>query len=246
MPILVLVPAFNEAGRIGALLEQVPALVDGTHLEVVVIDDGSTDETSAIASACGVEILHNETNQGKGAALCRGLKELSGRSVDALVWMDADGQHRPGSIPDIVRPVLRGHVDLCVGSRYLTGQQPGSAPFNRRVVRSLVLQTVRWRTGFRVTDPFSGFRCFSRAAYRALTLVGCGYESELESCFSVARAGLTYGEVPIERIYGPGMSKMGYVDGALRGRLRVVRGYARAIGRELMPDVGPMRVALRE
>ena len=246
MPIFTLVPAFNEASKIGTLLEEVPTTVDGIEVEVVVIDDGSTDQTRAVAMASGVGVLRNETNQGKGAALCRGLKALSGRTIDAIVWMDADGQHRPSSIPDIVRPVLRDRIDLCVGSRYLSAHQSGSAPLNRRIVRNLVMRTVRRRTGFDVTDPFSGFRCFSPAAYRALSLVGCGYESELESCFSVARAGLTYGEVPIERIYGPGMSKMGYVDGALLGRLRVVIGYARAIGRELTPDLGPLRVALHE
>lgn len=234
MAIFVLMPAFNEATKIRALLGQMPTSIEGHEIATIVIDDGSDDGTPAIARSAGVTVVEQRSNQGKGAALCRGIKEIKGLPVDAVVWMDSDGQHIPAALPALVRPVLNGDADLCVGSRYLNSDQPSHAPLNRRMVRKATIGVLRRLTGFKTTDPFSGFRCFSRAAFDALRLQGCGYESEIESCFSTARNAMTYLEVPIPRIYGPDTSKMGYRHGAIRGRLIVVSGYARTIVREAL------------
>ena len=234
MAIYVLMPAFNEASKIGDLLEQLPTEIDGYRVEAIVIDDGSDDGTADVVRAVGKTVIEQPENMGKGAALCRGNEELQGLPVDAVVWMDSDGQHLPATIPDLVRPVLRGDVDLCVGSRYMSSDNRHKAPFNRRLVRRATIAAMKRATGFSMTDPFSGFRCFSPRAFQALRLQGCGYESELESCFSTAEAGLSYLEIPIPRIYGPDTSKMGYRHGAVKGRMIVVSGYARTIVRETL------------
>lgn len=234
MTIYTLMPAFNEGSKIGRVLGEMPTQIDGMEVRTLVVDDGSTDGTSEVVRSYEAELVRLETNQGKGAALGYGLSLLADRSFAAVIWMDADGQHLPASIAGLVGPVLKEGVDLCVGSRYLGSLHTSKAPFNRRVVRSVVLRELRRRTGYPVTDPFSGFRCFSRTAYETLDLIGCGYESELETCFSAARAGLSYREVPIPRIYGPETSKMSYFDGAIRGRLKVILGYARTIARDRM------------
>ncbi len=232
-------PCFNEAGKIGDLLAAMPASVGAHKLTVLVVDDGSTDDSvaevrqqSGRSNAIGlaeIRLLQLPRNGGKGAALRLAHDAVRGDAFEALVWMDSDGQHLPESLANLVAPVVDGRVDLCVGSRYLDGGHSGRVPLNRRIVRSSVVRAVSKITGFVITDPFSGLRCFSRSAFGSLKLDGDGYEAELESCFSVARAGLTFAEVPIPRIYGSATSKMAYHHGALRGRLTVVSGYARTI-----------------
>jgi dolichol-phosphate mannosyltransferase len=237
MAVTVVIPCFNEAATIGNLLTQIPRTIGGHAVTVIVIDDRSTDATveriervraTLAPNGCSrVRFLQQSTNQGKGAALRRAMGAAD--DCDALAWMDSDGQHLATSLPDLLGRVLDDGIDLCVGSRYLTTANRQPAPFNRRIVRHFAVRAVRKITKFEVTDPFSGLRCFSRRALNALQLEGDEYEAELESCFSIARAGLRYGEIAIPRIYGPGTSKMGHARGAVRGRLAVVVGYARTV-----------------
>ncbi len=244
------IPCFNEAGTIGDLLRAMPPEILGHRVTIVVVDDGSTDQSwqevdrcrSNLAGSLEIQLLRSPSNQGKGAALQVAMDHVRTEPFDALVWMDSDGQHLPTSLEELVRPVVDGEVDLCVGSRYLHRTRQKKAPLNRRLVRSAVRSSVVGITGFTISDPFSGLRCFSRTAFGALQLDGDGYEAELESCFSVARAGLKFCEVPIQRIYGPQMSKMGYRHGAFRGRLIVVASYVRTIygARAHAPAIAPV------
>ncbi len=236
MALALIMPAFNEAPRIGRVLEEMPDAVLGIPVEVTVVDDGSDDETGPIASSLGAVVLRQSPNAGKGAALRRALDFLLPRNPGAVIWMDADGQHLPSSLPALIAPVVYGEADLCVGSRYLESDHSHRAPLNRRAVRWTTLQAVRRLTGFRVTDPFSGFRCFSRAAFSAVHLEGCGYEAELESTFAAAAVGLRYAEVPIPRIYGPASSKMSH-----RGRFDAISGYVQTIYRWRNRSEVPMR-----
>ncbi len=235
-------PCFNEAGTIGDLLASMPASVAGRRLTCVVVDDGSSDASVEVVHRCQeafeegdpqdspeVQLIQLSQNGGKGAALRLAMDSVRNQAFDAVVWMDCDGQHGPGSLVDLTTPVLEEGIDLCVGSRYLNGGRSGKVPLNRRIVRWASVWAVNKITGFTVSDPYSGFRCFSRSAFGSLELEGDGYEAELESCFSIARAGLEFREVPIPRIYGPGTSKMGYHHGVLRGRFDVVVGYSRTI-----------------
>ncbi len=225
--VYVIIPALNEAGTIGDLLAGIPASIDGHEVTALVIDDGSTDETADVVRALDVALIQQPANRGKGAAIRRAMDELRAVDANTVAWMDSDGQHLPSSLPAVVRPVLFDGVDLCVGSRYLEAERVDLVPLNRRLVRLITIRAIQAICGTCVTDPYSGFRCFSRAAIDALDLKGSGYETELESCFSVARAGLSFREVPIPRIYGPKTSKMGYRHGALRGRIVVLAGYTR-------------------
>jgi glycosyltransferase involved in cell wall biosynthesis len=239
MGVTVVVPCFNEAGTIGDLLRAMPPEILGHRVTVVVVDDGSTDRSvqqvsrcrSDLAGSLEIQQIRVPTNRGKGAALQVAMDFVRTEAFDALVWMDSDGQHLPSSLEELVGPVLSGESDLCVGSRYLGRERQKKAPLNRRLVRAAVRSSVEGITGFTISDPFSGLRCFSRTAFGALQLDGNGYEAELESCFSASRAGLKFCEVPIPRIYGSKTSKMGYRHGAFRGRLIVVAGYLRTIKR---------------
>jgi glycosyltransferase involved in cell wall biosynthesis len=238
MTLAVVIPAFNEGGKIGSVLAGMPDSVEGHRVAVVVVDDGSTDDTSAIAEASGVRVLRRPQNGGKGCALRLGMEETTALGMNPIVWMDGDGQHRPKDLPSIVGPVVRGEADMVVGSRYLESASP-KAPLNRRLVRKAAIAAIGQITGQQLTDPFSGYRCFSDAAARAVHLEGDSYESELEAFFCVWRAALSVVETPIPRVYGPGTSKMGFHRGRIRGRVDVIRGYARTIRRSASrTDIG--------
>ncbi len=228
MTIALLMPAFNEQGTIGEVIERLPSHVRNRPVRVTVIDDGSTDATAAIARQAGAEVISNPANNGKGWALRRGLRQIKEIDPEAVVWMDSDGQHQPEALESIAESVLDGSADMVVGSRYLASSQI-KAPLNRRLVRWAAIRAIASLTGFRLTDPFSGYRCFSAAAVQALKLTGDRYECELEAFFSVIQANLSVKEVPIPRLYSGHCSKMGHSGGRVLGRSRVVLGYLRTL-----------------
>lgn len=224
----VVIPAFNEETTIGVVLDCIPDSVEGRPVRVIVVDDGSTDATAEVAAQHDVTVIRSTLNKGKGSALRLGMEEAKGFALDAVVWMDSDGQHLAADLPNVVGPVLAGAADMVVGSRY-DSSSASKAPLNRRAVRRSAVVAIKGITGLTLSDPFSGYRCFSPDAVDVLDLKGDRYESELEALFCVWRSGLTVEEVPIPRIYAPGTSKMGFHRGPLRGRLDVVGGYTRTI-----------------
>jgi glycosyltransferase involved in cell wall biosynthesis len=233
MSLGVVIPAFNEAATIDAVLEGLPGKIDGHDVVVIVVDDGSTDDTAAIAERRDVTVIRSAENVGKGCALRTGMEETAPLDLDAVVWMDSDGQHLPGDLEAVAAPVLKGSADMVVGSRYMS-PAVSKAPLNRRMVRGATIPAIRAATGITLTDPFSGYRSFSPRATASLDLKGDCYESELEALFSVWRSGLVVEETPISRIYGRGTSKMGFHRGKLLGRIHVIRGYVRTILRAVM------------
>lgn len=228
MAVVVLMPAFNEQRAIGEVIGGLPATVHDRSVRVIVVDDGSTDDTATIAAEAGADVITSRLNRGKGHALRLGMERLDQTDLDALVWMDADGQHQPDALPKITDSVLQGDADMVVGSRYLR-RSKSKAPLNRRLVRWAVIESITRISGIRLTDPFSGYRCFSPAAVEAVALRGNRYECELEAFFCVAWSGLVIEEVAIPRIYSPQSSKMGHHRGKVLGRLDVIKGYAHTI-----------------
>jgi glycosyltransferase involved in cell wall biosynthesis len=226
--IYVLIPAFNEARNLETILPRIPKQVFRRRVSIVVICDGSTDGTCRVGAAHGAEVVKLTSNQGKGSAVRAGAALLKGRDIDAVVTMDGDGQHNPHELSALVGPVLTDGCDLVIGSRYLTNQGRGRTPLNRFLVRTLFTRLLQRRLRQPVTDPFTGFRCMSPRAFSNVMLRGDRYEGELEVRFEAERVGLKVIEVPIERIYSGGQSKMA----ATGGRLRVIRGYATTVRRK--------------
>jgi glycosyltransferase involved in cell wall biosynthesis len=157
-PAVLVIPAFNEGARLAHVLEAVAAA--DTGCEVVVIDDGSRDDTGAIAARCGAAVVRHPFNLGYGAALQTGYKYALERGAALLVQMDADGQHDPREIAALMEPIVRGESDLVVGSRFLESNE-----YPMGLVRRLgrdVFRTIARLAGLRVSDPTSGFQAMNR------------------------------------------------------------------------------------
>ncbi len=227
--IRLVIPAFDEAMALETLLPRLPTVVADHDIVPLVVSDGSTDATVEVARRFGVPVLDLHPNRGKGTAIRAALEVLEDLAFDFAVFMDADGQHSPEDLPRLVTPLQRGEADIVVGSRYAADTRRGSTPLNRYIVRSGTIAILSRILGTRFTDPYCGFRAFTRDALDRVELCGARYEGELEVLFDAHRCGLTVVEVAIGRIYGPGTSKMSADGGPMIGRARVIRQYATTI-----------------
>jgi glycosyltransferase involved in cell wall biosynthesis len=194
--VVVAIPCLNEERNIGSLVIQAKRWAS----EVIVIDDGSSDETGLVAEAAGAIVIQHETNQGKGAALNSAFAVALGRDADVLVVMDGDGQHKPSEIPVVAGPIISGEADISVGSRHLS-EAEGEIPKVRRVGQTVVTTATNLGSGVTLTDSQSGFRAFSRRALEAMTFSSAGFAVESEMQFLALDQGLRVVEVPIEAVY---------------------------------------------
>jgi len=158
-PVFVVIPSFNEAARLPRVLG---ALKDvELDAEVCVVDDGSLDRTAEVAAEHGATVLRHPFNLGYGAALQTGYKYAYQHGAALVLQMDADGQHKPGLFPELMRPILEGRADLVVGSRFL---EPTQYRMGRiRTFGRLLFQRFARLCGLRTTDPTSGFQALNRA-----------------------------------------------------------------------------------
>jgi len=151
------IPALDEAGKIGRLLRRFPgAPVD----RVVVVDDGSTDATADEARADGAEVLVHEVNRGVGAAIRTGIDWALQNGFDVVVVMGADDQDDPAEIAGLLEPITRGAADFVQGSRRLGGRRTVDMPLFRRATTKAYSLVFRLATGFPSTDATNGFRAF--------------------------------------------------------------------------------------
>jgi glycosyltransferase involved in cell wall biosynthesis len=167
------------------------------HLPVVVVDDGSTDDTAAVARGAGAEVLEQRPNRGKGAALRAGFRTALERGAEAVVTLDADGQHDPGEIPRFLGAWDAGPVDLVVGRRDFRRMPPA-----RRLANTLGRRAFSWAVGVEVADNQSGYRLISRRLMAALEhSEEPGFEFEVEMLTTCIRNGWPIAWVPIRTIY---------------------------------------------
>jgi glycosyltransferase involved in cell wall biosynthesis len=185
------VPAYNEAARLGVTL----ADIYPRFPNVVVVDDGSKDDTFAVARRAGVWALRHVLNRGQGAALQTGIAFALLKGARAVVTFDADGQHDPDDVPRVAAPVLAGEADVVLGSRFL-GRAVDIPPARRLLLRAAVLFT-RVVSRVAVTDTHNGFRAFSRAAAEKLRITQDRMSHASEILDEVHRHRLRYVEVPV-------------------------------------------------
>ena len=187
------IPAFNEERTIGKVVVGALKHVD----QVVVCDDGSEDMTSDIAEKLGAKVIRHGENMGKGEAFRSLFSACRDMGADIMVTLDADDQHEPAEIPQLIDPVVKGEADVVIGARFNNGNKiPAHRRVGNRLLNAVTLDGV--------TDTQSGFRAYSKKAIQALrpTEAGMGVDSEI--LMEASRKGLRIMEVPITVRYGIG------------------------------------------
>ncbi|MDI9615120.1 MAG: glycosyltransferase family 2 protein [Methanothermobacter sp.] len=195
MKIVTIIPAFNEE-------KTVDSVVKGAleHGDVILVDDGSTDRTGAIAESAGARVLRHRKNMGKGAALKTGIKEALKWEYHLIVFMDADGQHDTFLIP-LFAEAADG-ADFIIGSRFM-GDSCDSMPIQRKLSNRITTWILRFATGYRITDSQSGFRAIkAEHAKIMLDIPYNDYVYESETICEISRHRLRIAEVPITCNYG--------------------------------------------
>jgi glycosyltransferase involved in cell wall biosynthesis len=193
--IIAAIPCFNEERCIGSVVLRTKKFVSS----VIVVDDGSVDGTAEVAAEAGATVYRHGRNQGYGAAVRNALSRGRELEADVLVILDGDGQHNPGDIPRLIKPLLEGEADVVVGSRFLEGGK--KPPFYRRLGQRFLTTVTNVGSGQRVSDSQSGFRAYSAKALKELNLTESGMSVSSEMQFAISKAGLKVAEVPIDVSY---------------------------------------------
>lgn len=194
MKITCVIPAYNEAEKIAAVLEEVKPLVD----EIIVVDDCSHDDTWAIAKKSGVIALRHPINRGQGAALQTGDDYALEHGADIIVHFDGDGQFAASEIKTVIAPLINDQADAVFGSRFL-----GAANFPpaKRLIIMPLARLVNRFFGIRLSDPQSGFRALNRLTAAKITIKNRGMAHCSEILYKITASGARLQEVPIHVTY---------------------------------------------
>ncbi|HYK95182.1 MAG TPA: glycosyltransferase family 2 protein [Candidatus Dormibacteraeota bacterium] len=207
--ISIVMPCLNEADTVGVCVSKAFAWLrsSGVAGEVLVVDNGSTDRSSELATAAGARVIR-ERRRGYGNAYLRGFAEARG---EIIVMGDADDTYDFSRLDDLIRPLEQGY-DLVLGNRFSGGVERGAMPWAHRYIGSPIINLlIRRFIGVRVGDSQSGFRAFTRGAYQRLALRSGGMELASEMIVNAAREGLQITEVPAPYTVRLGESKLNTV-----------------------------------
>jgi glycosyltransferase involved in cell wall biosynthesis len=195
------IPAFNEGGSIAAVVEGVRPFVD----RVIVVDDGSRDETAQRARAGGAEVIAHETNRGKGHAVRTGLARVFTGGFTHVLLLDGDMQHLPQEAAALLAEAERSGAEVVLGERRFDRERMPAARYHANRIGSRVLS---WFVGAPVQDTQCGFRVFRVDALRPLRLTAAGYEIETEMLVKARRRGGRVASVPVTAVYAGQKSKL--------------------------------------
>jgi glycosyltransferase involved in cell wall biosynthesis len=191
----IVIAAYNEgpciAEVVGELITQYP--------DVVVVDDGSEDDTAQRARAAGACVLTHLVNRGQGAALQTGITYALAQGAEFIITFDADGQHDMADLPALVSPIARGEAEISLGSRFLSRRE--KIPATRRLILFLAVLFMRVTSRVRLSDAHNGLRAFSRRAARMLDLKLDRMAHASEIVDQIVASGLPYVEVPVRIRY---------------------------------------------
>ena len=193
-PVVLFLPAFDEGPRVADVVRRAPDEVAGRPVTVLVVDDGSSDDTVVRARAAGAEVVRHERNRGLGAAVRTGFAWADEHGAAATAFCDADGEYDPAELGRLVAPVLAGEVDYVCGSRF-AGDIEWMRP-HRRLGNQVLTQWVRFTVRAPVTDGQTGYRAFSPAAVRAARIPH-DYNYAQVLTIDLLAQGFRYAEVPI-------------------------------------------------
>lgn len=198
MRILVAIPVYNEQGYVTKVLDEVRHYAQ----DILVIDDGSTDETPSLLAKQPVDVIRHAHNRGYGRSLIDAFRWAQCYRYDWVITMDCDEQHEPASLPDFVRAIERDDADIVSGSRYLKDTRCGSPPpEDRRRINTTITAMVNDCLGLSITDAFCGYKAYRVSAIKRLELSEQGYAFPLQFWVQAVAKGLRIVELPIRLIY---------------------------------------------
>jgi glycosyltransferase involved in cell wall biosynthesis len=191
-----IVPAYNEAEIVGKVVDEIRAF--DPAIDVVVIDDASTDETAAVARERGATVLELPFNVGIGGAVQTGFRYALAEGYETAVRLDGDGQHDASELGKLLAPIERGEADLVIGSRFVEGNGSYRPPFARRLGIRVFARLVSLLTRHRVTDTTSGFVALDRIGIELFAAEYPHDYPEVEATLVALRSGLRLSQVQVE------------------------------------------------
>jgi glycosyltransferase involved in cell wall biosynthesis len=217
--IFVLIPALNEEKSIGSVIDDIPRDI---VKEIVVIDNGSTDNTSGVVRDHGATALY-ESTKGYGHALMKGIDHIASKKPDILVFLDGDYSDFPAEIPDVIRPILEQGVDMVIGSRVLGEHEKGALLPQARFGNWLSTFLIRLFWGYRFTD-LGPFRAIRYDKFLALDMKELAYGWTVEMQIKAAKMKYKCTEVPVKYRRRIGTSKVtGTISGSVKAGIGILR-----------------------
>lgn len=209
---LVAIPVYNEQKYVTRVLEKVREYAQ----KILVIDDGSTDDTPMLLARQPVDVIRHAENRGYGRSIRDAFRHSQCYQYDWLVTMDCDEQHEPESLPDFYEAIAKDDSDIISGSRYLHDKRCGDPPpADRRAINAQVTGMVNRCLGLSLTDAFCGYKAYRVSALRHMHIDETGYAVPLQAWVMAAAADLRITEIPINLIYNdPNRSFGGPLDDA--------------------------------
>lgn len=198
--IIAVIPAWNEATRIGRVIEDAKRYAD----HVLVVDDGSTDDTAALSTRLGARVIRHAINSGAGAATMTGIAAARAMGATIVITLDADGQHDPADIPLLLKPVQEDRADIVFANRFgptKTGRQRNHIPFIRRVANSIGNMLTFLTAGKWLEDSQCGFKALGPKAIEQIDLRMSGFEFCSEIVREAARHTWRIAEIPTKVMY---------------------------------------------
>ena len=192
---IVCIPAYNEEIKINDVVKKSLPYAD----KVIVCDDGSTDDTAALAKKAGAVVISHEKNQGYGTTISTLFDYCRKNNAEIMVTLDGDGQHNPDQIPDLINVILKHKVDVVIGSRSLKDDK--DLPSYRKTGIKIITSTINSATNLKVTDSQSGFRAYSKEAIDLIHPTESGMAVSTEILVKISNNGLSMAEVPITVSY---------------------------------------------
>lgn len=193
MRILAIVPAFNEEENILSTINKIKEAID---IDILIINDGSADNTSMIARLAKVNVLDLPCNLGIGGAVQTGYKYASRNNYDIAIQIDGDGQHNPQFIPSLLGPIIDNGYDMVIGSRFIN-KEGFQSTLMRRIGIKYFYHLIKLITGLKITDPTSGFRCCNNKAIKYFANNYPTDYPEPESIVIANRIGMKVMEIPV-------------------------------------------------
>jgi len=227
MNLVVMIPAYNEENSLPAVIREIPRDIPSVdQVEILVVNDGSTDATVDVAKRAGADrIISHKKNMGLGITFKDGLEEALRMGADIIVNTDADGQYNGAEISRLIEPILKEEADVVIGNRQI--DELDHMPWQKRAGNKMATWVTRRATGLPILDAQTGFRAFSREAALRMTLVSGSYTYVQETLIEAANKRLTVEQIPIEfrRREGPSRLISNIFKYAKLAGITIIRSY---------------------